>query len=69
MRDLDMALFLAGESTLTAAEVAEWATSLGFPTTVPAAVHPGEQLQVSRAESGVERWRAGNTVDNVRPKE
>lgn len=61
-RDLDQALFLLGESTLTAAEVLEWATELGYPATAEAThVGLGTQLTVVRsveAEAvGLSNWR------------
>lgn len=61
-RDLDRALFLAGESTLTAAEVALWATQLGYPLAANASpVESSEQLSVVRTIDAiaehVPRWR------------
>lgn len=58
-RDLDRALFLAGEATLDASEVAEWASELGYPLMADATeVAPGEPLRVAIAGES-EGWRDG----------
>jgi hypothetical protein len=60
-RPTDKALFLAGESTLTAAEVAQWASDLGYPLEV-AEADAGEQLEIVKARDAaaddVPRWRS-----------
>lgn len=55
MRDVDKALFLVGETSLTAAEVVAWAAELGYPVNeVP--LEQGKLLLVARADAA-EGWR------------
>jgi hypothetical protein len=53
-RRVDRALFLVGETTLTAAEVLRWAAELGYPAR---AEDQAEQLVVARADAA-EGWRS-----------
>lgn len=54
-RPLDRALFLLGETTLTAAEAVVWAAELGYPVG-DAPDNPAAQLVVARARAA-EGWR------------
>jgi hypothetical protein len=63
-RPVDRALFLAGESTLTVAEVTRWAAELGYPVAdVP--LEPSRQLVVARADES-EGWRRQHTEEGER---
>jgi hypothetical protein len=56
MREVDKALFLVGETSLTAGEVIAWAAELGYPVT-GAPVGMGAQLVVARADAA-DGWRS-----------
>lgn len=57
MAKVDRWAFLAGEGSLTVAEVVEWAKELGAEPSISTGIDSGDSLMVALVNSSKDRWR------------